>query len=389
MKQKITKFLKRVVSCGMLSAVMFSNIVNNAPQLLTDNVTPTSSVISTFYTEPKDSADVVFLGSSTIYRYIAPTQLYSKFGITALNYASPALDFNAVPGLIDEIIEHQHPKLIVVEMRTYINNCDNFMEGKKYTKREMMFRNQYFTKLVQSMPNSKNRAKVATDVATKSFGYDPVKWQHENLYSNYKNLNKFETKKWQKKYDNYVEVLPTKYEFEELSSYKGKKYKGTVASLQIKSIKKNDFSKYEKKKKLTGSWFEDLQYVVEYLKACGTNVMFLSTPYYVSKSNIKYENAVGSYFTKNGFNYLNCNKYYKKIGLDFGRDFYEGIHANIGGMVKTTNYVGNYIVKKYKLSKTKLSKKEKKSWKKATDLWIKEVRTPGLKKVAQFKATKV
>ena len=86
---------------------------------------------------------------------------------------------------------------------------------------------------------------------------------------------------------------------------------------------------------------------------------------------------------------MNCNKYYKKIGLDFGRDFYEGIHANIGGMVKTTNYVGNYIVKKYKLSKTKLSKNEKKSWKEATNRWIKEVRDPGLKKVANFKATKV
>jgi len=386
---KINSLIKRIVSCGMLSAVMFSNIVSNAPQLLKDNVTPTSSVISTFYTEPKDSADVVFLGSSTVYRYIGTTQLYSKYGITALNYATPALDFNAVPGLLQEVIDHQHPKLIVIEIRTYINNCDNFVEGVKYKSREMMFRNQYFEKLVQSMPNSKNRAKVANDVAVKSFGYDPVKWQHEHLYSNYKNIKKFESKSWKKKYENYKEKFPKEYEFKDLESYNGDRYKGTVASLKIKSIKKNDFSKYTKKNKIKGAWLDTLNDAITAAKECGTEVMFLSTPYYVSKKNIRYENAAGSIITKNGFKYLNLNKYYKEIGLDFSRDFYEGIHTNISGMVKVTNYVGKYIVKNYKLGKTKLSKSEKKSWQNATNLWIKEVRTPGLKKVKSFKATKV
>jgi len=32
---------------------------------------------------------------------------------------------------------------------------------------------------------------------------------------------------------------------------------------------------------------------------------------------------MGSIIKANKLKYLNCNKYYKKIGLDFKRDFYE------------------------------------------------------------------
>ena len=45
-----------------------------------------------------------------------------------------------------------------------------------------------------------------------------------------------------------------------------------------------------------------------------------------------------------------------------------------------TNYIGKYLVKNYKLKETKLTKAQKKSWDKATALWIKEVRTPMNKK---------
>ncbi len=384
--KNLLKHFKKIISCGLLSTVMFSNIVTNTPQLLTDNVAHTKCVLSTFYTEPKDSADIVFIGSSALYRFISPVQIYDKYGITALNYSAAALDIHTTEGLIDEIIEHQHPKLIVVEMRNYVNNCDNYMEGIGFTKKNLKAKENFFKDLVYNMPNSKNRAKVINDVVGTVLKKDVVKWQHENLYSNYKDLSVFETDKWQKKYENYVEKLPKKYKLPKGTTYPGEKYKGTVASKGIKSIKKNDFSKYTKRKKITGEWLETLNGIIEKAKTCGTKVMFMSSPYSVDKKSVAYENAMGNIIKSNGLKYLNCNKYYKKIGLDFKRDFYDEKHANISGMVKVTNYVAKYIVKNYKLGKTKLSKAEKKSWQTATNLWIKEVRTPGLAKVKGFKA---
>ena len=98
---------------------------------------------------------------------------------------------------------------------------------------------------------------------------------------------------------------------------------------------------------------------------------------------------MGNIIKANGLRYLNCNKYYKKIGLDFMCDFYDEKHANISGMVKVTNFVGKYIVKNYKLGKTKLTKQERKSWKIAKNLWIENVRKPGLEKIAKFKEKKL
>ncbi|MBQ5591082.1 MAG: hypothetical protein IIU65_05320, partial [Clostridia bacterium] len=113
-------------------------------------------------------------------------------------------------------------------------------------------------------------------------------------------------------------------------------------------------------------------------------VLFVSTPHSTNKARVAYENALGKILEENGFNYLNCNKLYGKIGLNFKRDYYDTNHTNVSGMVKVTNYIGKYLVKNYKLKETVLTKAQKKSWDKATDLWIKEVRTPMNKKIKAY-----
>ncbi len=390
MKETLKKFnslLKRVVCTGACAAVMFNNIIANAPQLLKDKVVHKERSITTFYLEPKDSADVVFLGSSSVYRFVAPTQFYYKQGITSLNYVAPALDIHTTCGLIDEIIDHQHPKLIVVEMRNYVNNCDNYVEGVKFTQKQMNNKLVNFKNFVFNMPNSSNRTKVIKDTVGPVFGYNYINWQKKNIYIKY-DESQFETKKWKKKYKNYKEVLPVEYKYEKRNDYKGAPYKGTTASTAIKTIKGNNLYDYNVEREITGKHLDLLNGILDHAENSGTQVLFISTPYVVNKKTVAYENAMGRIIQERGFNYINYNKLYKELKLDFNRDFYDTKHVNISGMVKVTNHLGKYIVDNYGLEKTKLSKSLKKSWDTATSKWIKEVRTPGLRKVKNYKVKK-
>ena len=50
-----------------------------------------------------------------------------------------------------------------------------------------------------------------------------------------------------------------------------------------------------------------------------------------------------------GFDFLNTNDHYKEIGLDYNKDLYNNNHVNVFGAEKYTDFVAEYIDKKYDL----------------------------------------
>lgn len=379
--KKARFLLKSVVCLVLVSAFVAGGFSVKASAA--ESLKPQQGMLSTFYTEDKDSADVVFIGSSAVYRFISPAQMYAKYGITSLNYASAGLDIHTTAGIIREVVNYQHPKLIVIEMRNYINNCDNYMEGTGYTARQLRNKENFLKQFVANMPASANRTKVISDTVTPLFGYDATKWELENFYPKYKTDNKTAEQLQKLITKNYKSK---KYTYTKVSSYKGDRYKGTVGSIGITPVKAKNYAKYKKTKNITGEWLQVLNDIIGEAKACGTKVLFMSTPHPTDKKSIAYENKMGQILKANGFKYLNCNKYYKKIGLDFSCDYYDEKHTNISGMVKVTNFVGKYIKNNYKLKKSKLTSSQKSEWKQASKLWIDEVRTPMQSKITKYKA---
>ena len=81
---------------------------------------------------------------------------------------------------------------------------------------------------------------------------------------------------------------------------------------------------------------------------------------------VKRSNRAGEIINSYGYDYINLERDWKKIGLNLKTDFYNFDHMNIYGAVKMTNYLGNLIKNKYQIVPEKLSDAQKERWDKSS-----------------------
>ena len=68
-----------------------------------------------FYAEPKDSLDIVFVGSSQLFSTIIPDVLWEEYGITSYVFGGSEQTFSISYYYIMEALKYQNPKAIVLE----------------------------------------------------------------------------------------------------------------------------------------------------------------------------------------------------------------------------------------------------------------------------------
>jgi hypothetical protein len=129
-----------------------------------------------------------------------------------------------------------------------------------------------------------------------------------------------------------------------------------------------------------------LENIIKKAKSCGTEVVFMTTPYSISETEMAYENAMGDILAENSMDFICGNKLINEMGIDFLVDYYDDKHTNTKGMVKVTDYVMDYLIEKYDLQKSELTDEQKQEWETAAKKWIEEVREPGIKKVNEIVA---
>lgn len=367
--KKVLKAVKNIVFSCLFFCVLFNTLVIVAP-ILRDRKDPIATGnLSTFYAEDKDIVDVVCVGSSALYRCTASTTMYREYGITMLNYATADMPFQSMCGLVDEILEHQSPKVLVLEVRSFIKACVEKAQNKELTDRKITANNYYVSVLVNNMPISINRAKVVHDTVPSFLNEDELEWQIEYLknHNNWKNLSLSDINYYINNQILQKNVISLD------GKYSGEKYKGTTTVSKVTNNKDRDFSDFDKTSEIPKECLEILQKLVDKAKSVDTQILFLSTPYPATETRVSYENALAEYIEKYDLDYLNCNKYYDEIGIDFSTDFYDNKHTNTLGAVKTTKYLGQYLIKEYNLQKSELTEEQAKEWQEAADLWYSKV----------------
>jgi len=84
----------------------------------------TIAQITTFYTQPKNSLDVIFLGASSILCDISPLHLWEAYGITSYTRATPSTAPAIIYGVFKETLRYQQPKVIVLDGITLFTTYD-------------------------------------------------------------------------------------------------------------------------------------------------------------------------------------------------------------------------------------------------------------------------
>ena len=289
------------------------------------------AIIQSFYTEPKNSLDVVFIGDSSIYKGISPMKIWQEYGIASYDFASPTQKIWDSYYCIKEVIKYQKPKVIVF-------NVDQAFSTKPMTK-------FYKRHLYDNMPSSINKWDAVTDKSQKNSKSEIMSLMLPFLrfHSRWSELNEDD---FQYAYTNYHYPLKGYCMVKDKKGFRGNKN-------YIK--KKNPQDKLPKKA---------YSYLNEIKKVCeenGITLLLVEVPAPRIWNQTKH-NEIKNWTEKNKISFLDMNLHLDEIMIDWEKDTHdEGVHLNIYGAEKVSNYIGKYLKEHYQL-KNRRTDENYKQW---------------------------
>ena len=299
----------------VLAAVVLS--LDSALKLVQeDNLSPR------YYTYPKDTFDVAFLGASLVMYGIYPMELYDAYGMAAYNMSTGNQSLEASYYLAKEVIERDHPSLIVMDCSRALNDEES-MEP------------QYIHYLTDTMPYlNGNRIDMIRALSAEGEDLKPLLFPLIAFHSRWQELT---------------------YE-DALAQTKGMVYGAKVTG-------RVEISEPFREAKITPGALTDTSraYIEKTIELCrdnDTQLLLLTMPV-IGKNkffdqhgfNLRASAAeeVAQIAEENGLLHLNCLGQVEELGLDLQTDAYDGEHLNRWGASKFTAFVGQFIKDNYEI----------------------------------------
>ena len=339
-------FLRRggKLLCLLLSVLLLSSLLNTLCLVYDNNKT----TLAGFYAEPRDSMDVVLLGASETFAGFSSSYAYTLYGFTSYPYALDATTSAVYESQVREILKRQNPKWIVVEINGLLYDDPEFHTDEGALRRYL-----------DNIPFSWNKVKTILDTVSREDWLSylfPLAKYHGNWKSMLDQLGR-------------VKSIATLY------LRGGTLLKGNVT---------NGWTMQPREQKaIAGNYdTEPLEPVSEghllsFLQFCRENglenVLFVRFPHAVcddwSYGRFRRCNEAERIIRENGFDFINMERDYEGIGLDFSRDFYNEDHLNLYGQKKLTAYFGGILAERYLDAPGVLTGKRKENWDAAAEYY--------------------
>ena len=92
-----------------------------------------------------------------------------------------------------------------------------------------------------------------------------------------------------------------------------------------------------------------LQEIIDEAQKSGVGIVFFAAPFAVSKEQQRGFEAVEEFAVAQGVPFINYNKLYDEIGIDFETDFRDDGHVNNNGAAKVTAHLAAFLKDNYAL----------------------------------------
>lgn len=273
-----------------------------------------------FYAEPKDTIDVVMIGSSPVYPYYSTPQMWGEYGITAYPISSNLQRPVAGVYMVDEVRKTQSPSLYVFEMRMYTASETDLTNNMAYTRG-----------VTDNMKYSWNRIKTINAMVA----------EPDQRYTYYFDIFKYHSN-WK------TMVLP-----KQLASFRYELLdgqKGYVMTDEVGPCEAVDTSAITEKTPMPEEQEKHLYELLDYLKEEKLQALFILSPTVMEEEKQMMYNYMNDIIETYGYRFLDMNDYYEEIGLDFASDFSDyGGHTNALGAKKCTSFLTDYVISNYSL----------------------------------------
>lgn len=315
--------LKRICKMVIFSAI-FLLLLQTVTYIIRTNGDVKDRFVG-FYAEPKDTIDVIMLGSSPTYPCYSGAKMYHDYGFTTYPLATNRQRPQAALPLVKEALKTQTPDLFVFEVKQFAADETMMTDNMAYTRG-----------VTDNMKYSWNRVDTINTMVPED-GPEPRYTYYFDIFkyhSNWKTL-----------------VLPSQircFRYEHLDPLKGYLFKDEVLPATYK-----DYSDITDTSAIPAGNSASMYELLAYLKAHNLNALFILTPYQLEdetkQKNFNYiANAVEEY----GFTFLDLNRpeYLENMNFNFEEDFADGgVHTNAVGSEKVTKVFGQYLSEHYEL----------------------------------------
>ena len=243
--------------------------------------------------EPDNSLDVIFFGDSEVYTSVSPVQMWKENGFTSYACASAAQYISLTDSFIHQALEHQQPKVIVIDANVVYRKM--ISDNALATATEEIF----------SIFQHHNRWKTMS----------PIDLNHGVTYTIKDDLKGF-------KYNNI--------------SIKGKDKKYMRKTDEILPI--SEMNK------------EHIRSISKFCNEKNVKLLLVSSPSSVNW-NYRKHNGVQQLADEIGVPYLDLNLHNDIIKINWKTDSADaGDHLNFKGATKSSAFLGKYIAETYDLT---------------------------------------
>ncbi len=270
--------------------------------------------IEGMYWQPKESIDVVMLGTSHVHCGINTGLLWEKYGIPAYDYSGAEQPLWMTYYYLKELYKYQSPEVIVLDLYAPARYKEDYqynwisenIYGMRFSvnKLEMLFASVEINKINQYFPSF-----FAYHSRYKDLGADDFNsffWDRKE-----KEAFKGYTPYWNKR----AQERPKEEIFTEVQA----------GELTIKSE-------------------EYLRKIIQFTKEKDSELILVVVPYVETEDDRKTYLEIEKIAEEEEITFINYNELYDEIGIDYANDFNDDSHLNYWGSCKFTEYLGDFLI---------------------------------------------
>lgn len=293
------------------------------PKFFTDIDWPTTTTCAGFYDLERNSADVLFLGSSHGVTSFVPQELYNQYGITSYNLSSDEQSVASSYYWLKEALRYQSPKAVVLEC--YF--CFPYYVDEPLNSEEAAVR-----KAFDFMRWSPVKAEAVKTICELD--------ENQNVWSYYfPHLRYHERWHWEG-FDRDDYTYRTMAGHSELKGYSPLRFH---LGEKGEGFEPHDMDSYADCAQMAPLMQEYLDKINDLCKERDISLILTITP--AVSANIEMCKAVQDYADENGCDFISFNEQnvYRQMDYQMDMDNCDDGHPNLWGAVKITDYMGEVL----------------------------------------------
>ncbi len=321
-----------IVALYLLQKILMPKYVDNVVE---------GNLIKEYYKEGNKEFDVVFIGDCEVYENFSPVTLWEKYGINSYIRGSAEQYIWQSYYLLEDTLKYYKPQVVVFNIQSLQFNESDSEAYNRMTLDGMKWSVSKINSIKASMKDNEHFIDYVF----------PILRYHS---------------RW-----NELSVNDFKYMFRQPDNIAHNGYYMRVDTKPAVNVPKG--------RMLTDYNFGDnaWKYLDKMRTLCEENditLLLIKAPSLYPYWYEEYEQQVLDYANKYNLPYINFLKLTDKIGIDYSTDTYDaGLHMNLSGAEKLSDYIGNLLSDYWKVPNRKDEKLLSEIWNKKIELYEEDI----------------